>query len=102
MKTKPVLELFDEVEYVTEYNLLRLKDWCGGELVPNDETSSYDLVLMVSPGNFRFIHVGNYLIKKPDGTFECLNLEEYREYSFQKKETSASLLYTVKGGEKIC
>ncbi|EPI24068.1 hypothetical protein D352_00906, partial [Enterococcus faecium LA4B-2] len=64
-RKKPVVV---EAVQLTEENLLEVKDWCNGELVPNAETSGYDLCISNLEGITQ-ANYGDYIIKVTDDEF---------------------------------
>lgn len=57
-----------EAMQLTNENLLEVKEWCNGELVPNAETSGYDLCISNLEGITQ-ANYGDYIIKGTDDEF---------------------------------
>lgn len=64
-RKKPVVV---EVVQLTEENLLEVKEWCNGELVPNAETSGYDLFIPTLEGIMN-ADINDYIIQGVEGEF---------------------------------
>ncbi|EPM7559708.1 hypothetical protein ACTPL8_002115 [Enterococcus faecium] len=64
-RKKPVVV---EAIQLTNKNLLEVKEWCNGELVPNAETSGYDLCISNLEGITQ-ANYGDYIIKGTDDEF---------------------------------
>ncbi|EME3547197.1 hypothetical protein QPC10_002370 [Enterococcus faecium] len=57
-----------EAMQLTEENLLEVKEWCNGELVPNAETSGYDLCISNLEG-IMHADINDYIIQGVEGEF---------------------------------
>lgn len=57
-----------EAMQLTNENLLEVKEWCNGELVPNTETREYDLCISNLEGITQ-ANYGDYIIKGTDDEF---------------------------------
>ena len=57
-----------ETMQLTEENLLEVKEWCNGELVPNAETSGYDLYISTLEG-IMHADINDYIIQGVEGNF---------------------------------
>ncbi|WP_260441731.1 DUF1642 domain-containing protein [Enterococcus hirae] len=57
-RKKPVVV---EAIQLTNKNLLEVKEWCNGELVPNAETSGYDLYISTLEG-IMHVDINDYII----------------------------------------
>lgn len=64
-RKKPVVV---EAMLLTEENLLEVKEWCNGELVPNAETSGYDLYISTLEG-IMCADINDYIIRGVEGEF---------------------------------
>lgn len=64
-KKKPAVV---EAMQLTSENLLEVKEWCDGELVPNTETREYDLCISNLEGITQ-ANYGDYIIKGTDDEF---------------------------------
>ena len=64
-KKKPVVV---EAIQLTNKNLLEVKEWCNGELVPNAETSGYDLYISTLEG-IMHADINDYIIQGVEGEF---------------------------------
>ncbi|MCC1500990.1 DUF1642 domain-containing protein [Enterococcus hirae] len=64
-RKKPVVV---EAMLLTEENLLEVKEWCNGELVPNAETSGYDLYISTLEG-IMHADINDYIIQGVEGEF---------------------------------
>ncbi|WP_251849231.1 hypothetical protein [Enterococcus hirae] len=64
-RKKPVVV---EAIQLTDENLLEVKDWCNGELVPNAETSGYDLYISTLEGTM-CADINDYIIRGVEGEF---------------------------------
>ena len=64
-RKKPVVV---EAIQLTDENLLEVKDWCNGELVPNAETSGYDLYISTLEGAM-CADINDYIIRGVEGEF---------------------------------
>lgn len=57
-----------EAMQLTNENLLEVKEWCNGELVPNAETSGYDLYISTLEG-IMHADINDYIIQGVEGNF---------------------------------
>lgn len=57
-----------EAMQLTNENLLEVKEWCNGELVPNAETSGYDLYISTLEG-IMYADINDYIIQGVEGNF---------------------------------
>ncbi|EMF0279346.1 hypothetical protein KI126_001360 [Enterococcus faecium] len=57
-----------EAMQLTNENLLEVKEWCNGELVPNAETSGYDLYISNLEG-IMHADINDYIIQGVEGNF---------------------------------
>lgn len=57
-----------EAIQLTNKNLLEVKQWCNGELVPNAETSGYDLYISTLEG-IMHADINDYIIQGVEGEF---------------------------------
>ncbi|HGF8104448.1 TPA: hypothetical protein QFG02_001875 [Enterococcus faecium] len=64
-RKKPVVV---EAIQLTNKNLLEVKEWCNGELVPNAETSGYDLYISTLEG-IMHVDINDYIIQGVEGEF---------------------------------
>lgn len=64
-RKKPVVV---EAIQLTNKNLLEVKEWCNGELVPNAETSGYDLYISTLEG-IMHADINDYIIQGVEGEF---------------------------------
>ena len=64
-RKKPVVV---EAIQLTNKNLLEVKEWCNGELVPNAETSGYDLYISTLEG-IMYADINDYIIQGVEGEF---------------------------------
>lgn len=64
-RKKPVVV---EAIQLTDENLLEVKEWCNGELVPNAETSGYNLYVSTLEGIMR-ADINDYIIQGVAGEF---------------------------------
>lgn len=64
-RKKPVVV---EAIQLTNKNLLEAKEWCNGELVPNAETSGYDLYISTLEG-IMHVDINDYIIQGVEGEF---------------------------------
>lgn len=64
-RKKPVII---EAKQLTEENMVELKEWCGGELVPNSHTKGYDLYINTLEG-LMHADMNDYIIKGVEGEF---------------------------------
>ncbi|HFD6464650.1 TPA: hypothetical protein ACF5NR_000356 [Enterococcus hirae] len=64
-RKKPVVV---EAIQLTNKNLLEVKEWCNGELVPNAETSRYDLYISTLEG-IMHADINDYIIQGVEGEF---------------------------------
>lgn len=64
-RKKPVVI---EAIQLTNENLLEVKEWCNGELVPNAETSGYDLYISTLEG-IMHADINDYIIQGVEGEF---------------------------------
>ncbi|MGA5589885.1 hypothetical protein ACPCF3_00590 [Enterococcus mundtii] len=64
-RKKPVVV---EAIQLTDENLLEVKDWCNGELVPNAEISGYNLYVSTLEGVMH-ADINDYIIQGVAGEF---------------------------------
>ncbi|EOS7904501.1 hypothetical protein EAC61_RS05360 [Enterococcus hirae] len=64
-RKKPVVV---EAIQLTNKNLLEVKEWCNGELVPNTETSGCDLYISTLEG-IMHTDINDYIIQGVEGEF---------------------------------
>ncbi|MEX1447895.1 hypothetical protein [Enterococcus sp. C76] len=91
-RKKPVVV---EAMQLTEENLLEVKEWCNGELVPNTETRGYDLCISNLEGITQ-ANYGDYIIK---GTADEFYLR--KAYIFEKIYEIVSQKPELNGNQKI-
>ena len=91
-RKKPVVV---EAIQLTNKNLLEVKEWCNGELVPNAETSGYDLCISNLEGITQ-ANYGDYIIKVTDDEFYLR-----KAYIFEKMYEVASQQSQLDDNQKI-
>ncbi len=64
-RKKPVIV---EARQLTEENMVELKEWCDGELVPNTLTEGYDLFINTLEG-LMHADINDYIIRGVEGEF---------------------------------
>lgn len=62
-RKKPVII---EAKKLTEDNMLDVKEWCNGELIPNRPACRYDLAIKTLEGIMQ-ADIGDYIIKGVQG-----------------------------------
>lgn len=64
-RKKPVIV---EAKQLTEENMVEIKEWCGGELIPNSRTEGYDLFINTLEG-LMHADINDYIIRGVEGEF---------------------------------